>query len=118
MPVRLSAWARLLARTSLPVGSVPMVIMFAASLTAKVPAVTRLAVATCLSGAPLTNTRSGSAAIALVPMKRALNAASPPMVELNSVFQPEVTQTARTCSSWVPAPNRRTTPSRPGSSGW
>ena len=49
--------------------------------------------ATCFSGTPLTNTWSGSAAIGLVPMKRALNAASPPMVELNSVLQPEVTQT-------------------------
>src|SRR6478736_7441357 len=87
------ARARLVPRTSLPDGSVPIVIVCAPSLTAKVPVTTALAEATCLSWEPLTNAWSGSAASGLAPMNRCLNAASPPIVELNTAFQPEDTQT-------------------------
>src|SRR6478672_5992574 len=92
-PDRYIAWPRSLDRSSWPAGSVPMVKVLAASLTAKVPGTTALAEATWFSWPPSRNISSGSAAIGLAPTNRALKAASPPIIELNSVVQPLETQT-------------------------
>ena len=67
-PESANAIGRSEARNDLPVGSVPIVIVSAASLTAKVPGVTCAALATCFSGTPSTKTWSGSAAIGLVAL--------------------------------------------------